>query len=157
MVYMSDGIKISQNRKDELEIELLDLKSVKRPEILERLIYAKSLGDLSENAEYHTAREAQGKNEDAIKEIENILKNAEIIEKTDSLDVQITSIVVVQKEGEKETREFTIVASAEADMANGKLSIESPIGQALLGKKKGDKAKVETPNGVIQWNVLEVK
>ncbi len=154
---MADIIQITKERKDELETELQELKGVKRPEILERLQFAKSLGDLSENAEYHAAREAQGKNEDAIQEIEGILKNAEIIKKTDSDDAQITSIVTVQKDGDKEKREFTLVGPAEADMVNGKLSIESPIGLALLGKKKGDVAKVETPGGIVKWNVLKVQ
>lgn len=157
MGHMSDSVQITQKRKDELEAELHELKTVTRPEILERLQYAKSLGDLSENAEYHAAREAQGKNEDRIKEVESILKRAEIIEKIDSDEAQITSIVIAQKEGDSNKREFTLVGPAEADMANGKLSIESPIGQALLGKKKGDVASVETPGGVVLWNVLDVK
>ena len=154
---MSDRIQITQERKDELEAELQDLKTVKRPAILERLQYAKSLGDLSENAEYHAAREAQGKNEDKIQELEGILKNAEIIEKVDSDDAQLTSIVTVQKEGDDTKHEFTLVGPAEADMANGKLSIESPIGAALIGKKKGDVAEVETPGGIVKWNILNVK
>jgi transcription elongation factor GreA len=154
---MSNRIQITQNRKDAIEAELQDLKAVKRPAILERLQYAKSLGDLSENAEYHAAREAQGKNEDKIQELESILKNAEIIEKVDSDDAQLTSTVVVQKEGDDAKREFTLVGPAEADMANGKLSIESPIGAALLGKKKGDVAEVETPGGIVKWNVLKVQ
>ncbi len=154
---MLEYIQITQEKKEEFEVELLELKSVKRPAILERLQFAKALGDLSENAEYHAARENQGKNEDKIKEIESILKNVEIIEKVDSDDAQITSIVTVQKDGEKEKREFTLVGPAEADMANGKLSVESPIGVALIGKKKGDIAKVETPGGIVKWKVLKVQ
>lgn len=157
MAYMAESVQITQERKEELEAELQELKTVKRPEILERLQYAKSLGDLSENAEYHAARESQGKNEDRIKEIESILKRAEIIEKVDSDEAQITSIVTVQKEGDSATREFTLVGPAEADTAAGKLSTDSPIGLALLGKKKGDTASVETPGGVVVWNVLDVK
>ncbi|MBP6926015.1 MAG: transcription elongation factor GreA [Candidatus Pacebacteria bacterium] len=154
---MTDKVQISQERKIELEAELFDLKSVKRPEILERLQYAKSLGDLSENAEYHAARETQGRNEDRIKEIEAIIKNAQIVEKTNSDTAQITSVVTVQKEGEKEKREFTLVGIEEADMSTGKLSIESPIGQALLDKKKGDTAEVETPGGIVKWKIVSIK
>jgi transcription elongation factor GreA len=124
---------------------------------LERLQYAKSLGDLSENAEYHAARETQGRNEDRIKEIEAIIKNAQIVEKTNSDTAQITSVVTVQKEGEKEKREFTLVGIEEADMASGKLSIESPIGKALLDKKKGDTAEVETPGGIVKWKIVSIK
>lgn len=154
---MTDKVQISQERKIELEAELFDLKSVKRPEILERLQYAKSLGDLSENAEYHAARETQGRNEDRIKEIEAIIKNVQIVEKTNSDTAQITSVVTVQKEGEKEKREFTLVGIEEADMASGKLSIESPIGKALLDKKKGDTAEVETPGGIVKWKIVSIK
>lgn len=154
---MTDKVQISKERKIELEAELFDLKSVKRPEILERLQYAKSLGDLSENAEYHAARETQGRNEDRIKEIEAIIKNAQIVEKTNSDTAQITSVVTVQKEGEKEKREFTLVGIEEADMASGKLSIESPIGKALLDKKKGDTAEVETPGGIVKWKIVSIK
>jgi transcription elongation factor GreA len=154
---MTDKVQISKERKIELEAELFDLKSVKRPEILERLQYAKSLGDLSENAEYHAARETQGKNEDRIKEIEAIIKNAQIVEKTNSDTAQITSVVTVQKEGETEKREFTLVGIEEADMASGKLSIESPIGKALLDKKKGDTAEVETPGGIVKWKIVSIK
>ncbi len=154
---MSDSIQITQQRKDELEKELHELKSVIRPVILERLQFAKALGDLSENAEYHAAREAQGKNEDKIKGIELILKNVEIIEKVNSDEAQITSVVTVKKDGEKEKREFSLVGPEESDMANGKLSVESPIGRALIGKKKGDVAEVETPGGIVKWNVLKVQ
>jgi len=157
MSNMSEYIQITKQRKEEIEAELKELKVVKRPVILERLQFAKSLGDLSENAEYHAAREAQGKNEDKIQELESILKNVEIVKKVKSDTAQITSMVTVQKDGEKEKREFTLVGPAEADMSNGKLSIESPIGAALLEKKKGDVAKVETPGGIVKWNVLKVQ
>lgn len=160
---MSDKVFITKERKIELEAELLNLKTSVRPEILKRLQFAKSLGDLSENAEYHASREEQGKNEDRIKEIEHILKNHEIIEKNESGEVGLASVVTVQKDGpnsadgQAKPQTFTIVGPAEADMAQGKLSSESPIGAALMGKKAGDTAEVTTPGGVSVFNILEVK
>jgi len=154
---MPDIFQITQERKESLEKELHELKSIKRIEILERLQYAKGLGDLSENAEYHSARELQGKNETRIQEIESILKHAELVKKTKSDVVQLASLVVIQKKGEKEKREFCLVGPEEADMVHGKLSIESPIGKAIFGKKKGDNANVETPSGVIVYSILDVQ
>lgn len=154
---MADKIQISQQRKQDIEAELHELRTVTRVEILERLQYAKSLGDLSENAEYHAARELQGKNEDRIHELESMLKNVEIIEKEASDRVVLASLVIVQKEGESAKREFTMVSPAESDMTTGKLSFESPIGSALMGKKKGDVVSVTTPTGTVHWKIISIR
>lgn len=154
---MTDYVHISKERKEALEAELQELKTVKRTEILGRLQYAKSLGDLSENAEYHASREEQGRNETRIQEIENMLKHVVITEKNSSDIAGLASTVIVQKDGEKEKREFALVSPEEADMASGKMSIDSPIGKALVGKKKGDIAEVITPGGTTKWKLVEVK
>lgn len=154
---MTEYVHISKERKEALEAELQELKTVKRAEILGRLQYAKSLGDLSENAEYHTSREEQGKNESRIQEIESMLKHVIITEKNGSDIAGLASTVIVQKDGEKEKREYTLVSPQEADMASGKMSIDSPIGQAFVGKKKGDTAEIVTPGGTTKWKLVEVK
>lgn len=154
---MSDeSIQITKEKKQELEEELKERKTKTRPEILEKLQYAKSLGDLSENAEYHAARDAQGKNESRIKEIEATLKNATVIEKQDTDEIGLTSNVTIQKEGEDNKRDFTLVSATEADMAEGKLSVDSPIGAALVGKKEGDTAEIETPSGTVIYHIVSV-
>ena len=143
----------AEKRKD-LEVELEVLKTEKRKEILEALEFAKSLGDLSENAEYHQAREEQGKLEERIANIENLLQNSETVKKHHSGLVEVGSTVVVQKDGTKEKKTFSIVGSEEADVLSGKISNNSPLGRALLGKKKGDKAHFATPKGEIVYNII---
>jgi transcription elongation factor GreA len=148
---------VSVEKRAELEKELLELQTVKRKEILEALEFAKSLGDLSENAEYHQAREEQGKLEERIATIEHILQNSTVVKKHHSDSVQVGSTVVVQKEGSKDKQTFHIVGSEEADFATGKISNNSPLGSALHGKKKGEKATFKTPKGEIVYKVLSVE
>ena len=136
--------------------ELKDLKGPKRKEILESLEYAKSLGDLSENAEYHQVREEQGKLEERIAKIARILESSETVKGGGGDIIEIGSRVVVQKEGAKEDKKYVIVGSEEADMANGKISNKSPFGKALFGKKKGDKVSFKTPNGLVDYKILDV-
>ena len=136
--------------------ELKDLKGPKRKEILESLEYAKSLGDLSENAEYHQVREEQGKLEERISKIERILETSQTVKGGGGDIIEIGSRVVVQKEGAKEDKKYVIVGSEEADMANGKISNKSPFGKALFGKKKGDKVSFKTPNGLVDYKILDV-
>lgn len=119
---------ITKENKEALEKELHYLTTVRRKEIVEAVEYAKSLGDLSENAEYHIAREEQGKLQERISTIEHVLKNAEVIEPVSNGGVNVGSVVVVQKEGEPNTRTFTIVGSEETDMLSGKISYKSPLG-----------------------------
>ena len=147
---------LTLEKKIELETELNHLKSVRRKEIADSLEYAKSLGDLSENAEYHAAREAQGKLEDRIQQIEYVLKHAEVVNRPSDGSVAVGSNVVVQKSGETNTRNFQIVGSEETDMLSGKISYKSPIGQSLNGKKAGDTINVSTPKGDIEYKIIKV-
>lgn len=148
---------ITKERKAELEAELKHLESVERKEIIESLEFAKSLGDLSENAEYHQAREAQGKLEDRVNEIKRILKTAEVVSHGKSDRIEVGSSVTVQKKGDKNNRVFIVVGEGEADMLAGKISYQSPLGSALFGKKKGEKASFESPAGTVEYSILDVK
>lgn len=138
-----------------LEEELDNLKKVKRPEIINAIKEARALGDLSENAEYHSARENQGKLEARIKEIEYNLEHAVIIENNNSGKVTVGSAVVVMyDDGEEE--EYSIVGTNEADPFSNKISNESPIAVAIMGKKVGDVASVESPNGNFDVKIVKV-
>ncbi len=150
------GDYITEEKKQALIKELADLKGPKRQEILDALQYAKSLGDLSENAEYHQAREDQGKLEERIRKVEQILQSSEVIKGGGTDTVGIGSKVVVQKEGTKDERTYTIVGAEEADTVAGKISNHSPIGEALFGKKKGDTASFNAPNGIIHYKIISV-
>ena len=146
---------LSKEKKEELQKELLESKTIKRKTILDALEYAKSLGDLSENAEYHQAREDQGKLEERIQYLETLLEESVVIEKSDSDIVEIGSFVKVKK-SDGEDKEFTIVGQEEADFPNGKISHMSPIGEALMGKKKGDEIIVHTPKGDTKYKITKV-
>jgi len=148
---------ITEEKKKALEIELKELKGPKRKEILENLAYAKSLGDLSENAEYHQTREDQGKLEERIAKIEQILQSSEVVVSGGGGDViEIGSKVLVLKDGEKIEKTYQIVGSEEADMTLGKISNRSPFGEALFGKKKGDDVSFKTPNGMVNYKIINV-
>ena len=154
---------ITEEKRKILEAELADLRGPKRKEILEALAYAKSLGDLSENAEYHQAREDQGKLETRIRTIEAILESSTTVSgrlpagRQGGGDiVEIGSKVVVEKLGTREERTYFIVGSQEADMKEGKISNHSPIGSALFGKKKGDEVSVRAPSGSVTYRIKEV-
>lgn len=147
---------ITEEKKKMLLAELKDLKGPKRKEILQNLEYARSLGDLSENAEYHQAREDQGKLEARIAKIEQILQSSQIVKRGGGDVVEIGSKVIVQKQGTKEEKNYIIVGSEEADMADGKISNRSPVGIALFGKKKGDKVSLKTPNGLVNYKIVNV-
>lgn len=149
---------LSPQKFQELKEELDNLKNVERKKVTESLEYAKSLGDLSENAEYHEARDVQAKIESRIIEIETMLKSAVVISNNKKSDiVQAGSVVVIQKKGEKDKREFTIVGSEESNISEGKLSYYSPIGMAVMGKKKGEEFSVRTPSGEVVYSLLEIK
>ncbi len=154
---MEEKEYITLEKKSLLEAELKDLIEVKRPEIAAALEYAKSLGDLSENAEYHQSREDQGHLEDRIKEIEHILRNAEIAERHHADIVELGATVSVKKKGDKEVRKFFIVGSEEADVQSGKISNESPLGKALLGKKQKEEVTFISPKGeTITYTVVSI-
>ncbi len=146
---------ISQEGLDKLKEELDELKK-KRYEISKRIEEAKSLGDLSENHEYHEAREAQSFNEGRLKELEEAIRDAEIItdQKTKSDIVDLGSKITVKNGGQE--KHFIVVGSQEADPASGKISNESPIGRAFLGKKAGEKVEVETPGGKTEYKIISV-
>lgn len=145
---------LTQEKKNLLEEELRTLKTVRRKEIADALEYAKSLGDLSENAEYHQAREDQANCEDRIIHIEQILKNAVLVETGTAGIVHVGSTVTIQKKGEKVEKTYALVGSEEANSLEGRISNESPLGSALLGKKKGDKVIVSAPKGDVEYTII---
>ncbi|MFZ3011851.1 MAG: transcription elongation factor GreA [Minisyncoccia bacterium] len=158
-----EGNYITEEKRQALLAELKDLKGPKRKEILENLEYAKSLGDLSENAEYHQVREDQGKLEERIAKIERILESSQTVKGGGGDIIEVGSKVVVQKIDTKglsaekaEEKKYVIVGSEEADMVNGKISNQSPFGKALFGKKKGEKVSFKTPNGLVDYKILDV-
>ncbi len=148
---------ITKENKASLEAELKELTGPRRREIISAVEYAKSLGDLSENAEYHSAREEQGKLEERIGQIEHILKHAVVVERASDGLVNIGATVIIKKEGEQNTRTFLIVGSEETDMLSGKISYKSPIGSALMGKKAGEIVSVATPKGEMSYEILSVQ
>ena len=150
------GDYITEEKRQMLLAELKDLKGPKRKELLESLEYAKSLGDLSENAEYHQTREDQGKMEERIAKIEQILQSSQTVKGGGGEVIEIGSKVVVQKNGTKEEKIYVIVGSEEADMEHGKISNHSPFGVALFGKKKGDNVSFKTPNGLVDYKIVNV-
>ncbi|MEI6580608.1 MAG: transcription elongation factor GreA [bacterium] len=150
------GDYITEEKKKALEIELKDLKGPKRKEILAALEYAKSLGDLSENAEYHQTREDQGKLEERIKRIEQILQSSQVVAGGGGEEIEVGSKVVVKKDGTKEEKTYQIVGSEEADMALGKISNRSPFGAALFGRKKGETISFQTPKGEVNYKIIDV-
>ena len=150
------GDYITEEKRKALEIELKELKGPKRKEILENLEYAKSLGDLSENAEYHQTREDQGKLEERIHKIEQILQSSEVVSGGGGEEIEIGSKVVVLKEGESKEKTYQIVGSEEADMTLGKISNRSPFGMALFGRKKEEKISFKTPNGKVNYKIINV-
>lgn len=143
-----NSIVVSQEKFDDMIKELEHLKTVRRTEIAKNLEYARSLGDLSENAEYQEARELQAATEERIKKLDELLKNTTIItEGKKKSEVGFGSKVSIKKEDGTDVHEYTIVGSEEADMRVKKLSHLSPLGSALMGKKKGDVFSFETPAG----------
>ncbi len=148
---------LTKKKYDELVEELKHLKNVKRKEVAEALDYARGLGDLSENAEYHEARSQQADVEDRIAKIDRILKNSVVVEDRHGEYAMIGSTVIVEKKDDSTKRTFMIVGSAESDMASGKISNQSPLGAAVLGKKKGDSFTFNSPKGPMEYKVVEVK
>ncbi|MEX0933807.1 MAG: transcription elongation factor GreA [Candidatus Paceibacterota bacterium] len=149
-------IYLSQEKQNELTKELKTLKTEKRKEIADKLEYTKSLGDLSENAEYQEARDAQAGIEERIATIEAVLKNAVVVldHKIDS--VSIGSVVTLKKEGESSTKTYEIVGAEESNIVEGKISNRCPLGEALMGKKKGEEALCRSPKGDISYSVIKI-
>ncbi len=152
-------ILLTQEGYDNLEKEVEFLKTEKRAEIAERIRVALGFGDLSENSEYDEAKNAQASNETKIAELENKLRYAKIIDESevDTKTVQIGNIVKVHDMEFDEDVEYTIVGSTEVDLAQNRISNESPIGAALLGTKKNDIVTVDAPAGTMKLKILSIK
>ncbi len=148
IVLTRDGLK-------KLEDELDELKTVHRREVNERIRQAKEFGDISENAEYEDAKQEQAFVEGRILKLEGMIRNARIIDQSDYVadEVHLGATVRVKETGSGSSHEFTIVGSAEADPKNARLSNESPLGRALMGRKQGDVVDVTTPRGQMKYKV----
>ncbi|MFK8045244.1 MAG: transcription elongation factor GreA [Crocinitomicaceae bacterium] len=149
--YTKEGLK-------KLKDELKQLETVERPFITNQIAEARDKGDLSENAEYHAAKEEQGLLETRIAKLKNIVSNARLIDdsKVDNSKVFILSKVTIVNVANKAQVQYTIVAENEADLKQKKISIDSPFGKGLLGKKVGEIAEIRTPNGVLNFEVTEI-
>ena len=149
---------LTQEGYDNLEKELNYLKTEKRAEIADRIKVALGFGDLSENSEYDEAKTAQAENEGKIVELENKLRHAKIIDEKDidTKTVQVGNKVKLYDEEFKEEIEYTIVGSTEVNLAENRISNESPLGRALLGAKKNQVVEVEAPAGVMKYKVLAI-
>ena len=150
---------LTQEGFDNLEKELEYLRTEKRTEIADRIKVALGFGDLSENSEYDEAKSAQAANEDKIAELENKVRYAKIIDESeiDTKTVQVGNKVSLYDEEFDEEVSYTIVGSTEVDLAQAKISNESPIGAALMGKKKGQIVEVQTPAGIAKYKILTIK
>ncbi|MBI5352461.1 MAG: transcription elongation factor GreA [Chloroflexi bacterium] len=140
-----------------LQAELQELKGPKREELSQRLRSAIQMGDLSENADYHKAKEDQGFLEGRIQELEAILRNATIIQENSNKDTVFVGSHVTIQEGQEDIETYHLVGPTEADPRKGRISYESPIGRALMDKKVGDIAEAETPGGTIKFKVLKIE
>lgn len=153
---MAQQTYLSQEGIETIKKELRELKTKKRQEIATRLQEAKDLGDLSENAEYFEAKEAQSFNENRIAELEELLKNAVVIETSSEEDiVRVGSTIEVKSNNNAEI--FNIVGSAEAKPQEGKISNESPLGRAFLGRKIGDEIEVKSPSGITKYKIIKIE
>lgn len=147
---------LSKEKYEELERELDYLRREKRKQVAERLENARSLGDLAENAEYHSARDEQAEVESRIGYLKDMLKKAEIIQHKKSDVASVGSVVTLQKNGSSDKIEYQIVGSEESDLTNGKISYRSPLGEAILGKKKKEEFSFETPKGVVNYIIVDL-
>ncbi len=149
--YTEEGLK-------KLRQELNQLKDVERPKASQAIAEARDKGDLSENAEYDAAKEAQGMLEMQIAKLENTLANARIINESelDTSKVLVLSTVEVKNKSNGTTMKYTLVAQSEADLKTGKISVDSPIGKGLLGKEVGEVASISVPNGTIELEILSI-
>ena len=149
--YTEEGLK-------KLKQELDQLRDVERPKASQAIAEARDKGDLSENAEYDAAKEAQGMLEMRIAKLEEVVANARVIDESqlDTSKVLIHSTVKIKNKANNMTVTYKLVAQSEADLKSGKISVDSPIGKGLLGKKEGDVAQVTVPNGTLEFEILEV-
>ncbi len=154
---MSQPIYLTPEGEAKLQAELNELKGPRREELALRLRSAIQMGDLSENADYHKAKEDQGFLEGRIQEVEAILRTAVLIEKSNTRGVVFIGSKVTIQEGDFEPETFHLVGPAEADPRHGRISNESPIGRALMEKKTGDIAEADTPSGKIKFKILSIE
>ena len=149
--YTAEGLK-------KLREELNQLKDVERPKASQAIAEARDKGDLSENAEYDAAKEAQGMLEMKISKMEETLANARVIDESqlDTSKVLALSIVKIKNQNNGMEMTYTLVAESEADLASGKISVNSPIGKGLLGKSVGDVAEIQVPSGVMKFEILDI-
>ena len=152
-------IYLSQEGYDKLKAELQHLKSVERPSVISQIAEARENGDLSENAEYDAAKEAQGLLEARIVKLENDVANARVLDKT---EMDISTVHLLTKATIKNTisgleMTYAIVSESEADLAAKKISVTSPIGKGLLGKAIGEIAEINTPNGIIHFEIIDIQ
>ncbi|MEK8129070.1 transcription elongation factor GreA [Paenibacillus filicis] len=155
----NEEIILTQEGLDKVEEELRELKTVKRKELAERLKVAISYGDLKENSEYHSAKDDQAFMETRILVLERMLKNAKVVQ-ADSLnrnEVSVGSVVTLNDIEFAEKIEYRVVGSAEANVAENKISYESPLGKELIGKKVGDIISVNAPMGILKYELLEIR
>ena len=156
---MSDRIYLTRDGYNRLKDELHVLVHQTRKEVLEKIAEARSHGDLSENAEYDAAREEQSQTEARIADLENKLSSATILDpkqiKTDKVYI-LTSVKLKNLQDEKETVEYTLVSSEEADSDLGKISVRSPVGRSLIGKSVGDKVHITVPKGELHYEILDI-
>ena len=155
---MSNLTYYTEEGLENLKSELKQLQTVERPKISQQIAEARDKGDLSENAEYDAAKEAQGLLEARIAKMDDLIANARIVDESqiDSSKVFILSKVKIKHLKMKKDFEYTLVAENEADLKSGKISIDSPIGKGLLGKEVGDVADVETPAGIVKFEILNI-
>ncbi|UAB82131.1 transcription elongation factor GreA [Marixanthomonas sp. SCSIO 43207] len=149
--YTAEGLK-------KLRDELNQLKDVERPKASQAIAEARDKGDLSENAEYDAAKEAQGMLEMRISKLEEVVANARIIDESqlDTSKVLVHSNVKIKNQSTGAQMQYKLVAQSEADLKSGKISVDSPIGKGLLGKKVGETAEISVPNGTMKFEVLEI-
>ena len=153
---MTQKTYLTPEGEAKLKAELAELTGIRREELSQRLRSAIQMGDLSENADYHKAKEDQAFLEGRIQEIEAVLRSAVIIEKTNGDTVNVGSHVTVQEDN-YDPEKYYLVGAKEADPRNGKISNESPIGQALMGHKAGEVVEAETPGGKVKFKILKVE
>jgi len=152
-----EKIPLTRAGFDKIDAELKHLKTVERPTIIQAIAEARALGDLSENAEYHSAKEKQSFIEGRIKELEGVISLADIIDTSKlSGSIKFGATVEVVDEDTDEEKTYLIVGEYEADIENGKLNIKSPLARALIGKDEGDSVEVRTPGGQRSYEVLKV-
>lgn len=156
---MSDQITITQAGFEELQQELTELKTVKVPKVIERISNAREQGDLSENADYHSARDERDMLQARINDIEEILTNSKVSASSvkQAGVISIGSVVTLEIVGKSKKLTYVMSGEYESNPSEGKISVESPVGKALLKKSKGDKVEVKTPAGQVTYKILEVK